>query len=97
MLDPHAVAEWAFRNGWHKPSVKTVIDAVAADIAQVLREGYRVDRHGRCYRAKHATRHKQGKKTLSLRADLDDPAPHSHFVKSFAQRRQQVVDDCVLL
>jgi hypothetical protein len=98
LLDPHAVAAWAFRNGLHKPSVKTVIDAIAADIAQVFREEYRVDRHGRRYRAKHATRHKQGNKTLSLWADLDDPnAPHSHFVKSFAQRRQQVVDDCVQL
>lgn len=98
LIDPHAVAEWAYRNGLHKPNVKTVIDIIAADIAQVFREEYRIDRHGRRYRAKHARRDKSGNKTLSLWADLDDPnAPHSHFVKSFAQRRQQVVDDCVQL
>jgi len=98
LLDPHAVAEWAYRNGLHKPSVKTVVDAIAADIAQVFREEYRVDRHGRRYRAKHATTHKRGNRTLSLWADLDDPdAPHTHFVKSFAQRRQQIVGDCLQL
>jgi hypothetical protein len=98
LLDPHAVAEWAYKNGLHKPSVKTVIDAIATDIAQVFREEYRVDQYGRRYRAKHAATQKNGKKTLSLWADLDDPnAPHSHFVKSFAQRRQQIVGDCVQL
>lgn len=98
LLDPHALAEWAYKNGLHKPNVKTIIDAIAADIAQVFREEYRVDRHGRRYRAKHATIQKRGSKTLSLWADLDDPnAPHTHFVKSFAQRRQQIVGDCVQL
>lgn len=98
LLDPHAVAEWAYKNGLHKPSVKTVIDAIATDIAQVFREEYRVDQYGRRYRAKHAATEKKGTKRLSLWADLDDPnAPHSHFVKSFAQRRQQIVGDCVQL
>jgi len=98
LLDPHSVAEWAYGNGLHKPSFKTVIDAIAADIAQVFREEYRVDSHGRRYRAKHAATEKRGNKTLSLWADLDDPnAPHGHFVKSFAQRRQQIVGDCLQL
>ena len=98
LVDPHDVAEWAYKNGLHKPSVKTVIDAIASDIAQVFREEYRVDRYGRRYRAKHATTHKRGNKTLALWVDLDDPnAPHTHFVKSFAQRRQQIVGDCVQL
>ncbi|TDR38377.1 hypothetical protein DFR29_12149 [Tahibacter aquaticus] len=98
LLDPHAVAEWAYRNGLHKPNIKTVIDAIASDIAQVFREEYRVDRHGRRYRAKHAAPQKRGNQTLSLWADLDDPnAPHAHFVKSFGQRRLQIVGDCVQL
>ncbi len=95
LLDPHAVAEWAYRNGLHKPSVRTVIDAIASDIAQVFREEYRVDGAGRRYRAKHAAPQRRGNKTLSLWADMDDPeAPHTHFVKSFAQRRFQIVGDC---
>ena len=98
LIDPHEVAEWAYKNGCHKPNVKTVIDAIAADIAQVFREEYRTDARGRRYRAKHAATQKKGNKTASLWADLDDPAaPHEHFVKSFAQRRQQIVGDCFQL
>ena len=98
LLDPHEVAAWALHNGLHKPNPKTIIDAIAADIAQVWREEYRTDKHGRRYRAKHAATHKKGNKTLSLWADLDDPeAPHNHVVRSFAQRRQQIVGDCLQL
>ena len=46
LLDAHAVAEWAYRNGLHKPSVRTVVDAIAADIAQQFREEYRTDAKG---------------------------------------------------
>lgn len=97
-LDPHAVAEWAFRNGLHKPSLKTVIEAIAADIAQVFREEYRTDSLGQRYRAKHAVRSKKGNKTMSLWADMDDErAPRDHFIRSFAQRRNQIVGDCFQL
>ena len=98
LLDPHEVAAWAYQNGLHKPSVRTVVDAIAADIAQVFREDYRTDAHGQRYRAMHAVRSKSGDKTLALWADMDDErAPRAHFVKSFAQRRQQIVGDCFQL
>lgn len=98
LIDPHAVAEWAYRNGLHKPNLKTVIDAIAADISQVFREEYRTDELGQRYRAKHAVRSKKGNKTMSLWADIDDErAPREHFVRSFAQRRQQIVGDCFQL
>lgn len=98
LIDPHAVAEWAYRNGLHKPNLKTVIDAIAADISQVFREEYRTDKLGQRYRAKHAVRSKKGDKTMSLWADIDDErAPREHFVRSFAQRRQQIVGDCFQL
>ena len=98
LIDPHDLAGWAYRNGLHKPNVKTIIDVIAADIAQVFREEYRTDASGRKYRAKHAAKTKIGNKTLSLWGDMDDPnAPHEHFVKSFGQRRQQIVGDCFQL
>lgn len=98
LLDAHDLAEWAYKNGLHKPNPKTIIDLIARDIAQVFREEYRVDEQGRRYRAKHAVTKKQGNKTLSLWADLDDiNAPHQHFQKSFAQRRSQIVGDCFQL
>ncbi|MBV2182041.1 MAG: hypothetical protein KUL86_12530 [Castellaniella sp.] len=98
LIDPHEVAAWAYRNGLHKPNIKTVIDAIASDIAQAFREEYRTDRLGQRYRAKHAVRTKNGNKTQSLWADIDDDrAPRDHFVRSFAQRRQQIVGDCFQL
>jgi hypothetical protein len=98
LVDPHAIAEWAYRNGLHKPNTKTIIDAIASDIAQVFREEYRTNKNGQRYRAKHAVRSKKGSKTLSLWADIDDDlAPREHFVRSFAQRRQQIVGDCYQL
>lgn len=97
LIDPHDLAGWAYKNGLHKPNVKTIIDVIAADIAQAFREEYRTDGNRR-YRAKHAATTKLGNKTLSLWGDIDDPnAPHEHFVKSFGQRRQQVVGDCYQL
>jgi len=98
IIDPHDLAAWAYRNGLHKPNPRTIIDLIAKDISQVFREEYRTDRRGRRYRAKHAVTNKQGNKTQSLWADLDDiEAPHEHFQKSFAQRRSQVVGDCFQL
>jgi len=98
MLDPHLVAEWAYKNGLHKPSVRTIVDAIAADISQVFREEYRTDESGQRYRAKHAVRSKTNGKSMSLWADIDDDrAPRNHFVRSFSQRRQQIVGDCFQL
>lgn len=98
LLDPHAVAEWAYREGLHKPSMRTVVDLIASDIAQFFREEYRTNEDGQRYRAKHAVREKRGDRTMSLWADIDDDkAPRDHFVKSFAQRRQQIVGDCYQL
>ena len=95
LLDPHELAEWAYKHGLHKPNVKTIINIIASDIAKSFREEYRTDKFGRRYRAKHAATFKRGNKTLSLWADMDDPiVPHDHFVKSFGQRRQQIVGDC---
>ena len=98
IINPQELAAWAYLNGLHKPSNKTIIELIAKDITQVFREEYRTDKQGRRYRAKHAIRRKQDNKTLSLWADLDDPnAPHEHFQKSFAQRRSQIVGDCFQL
>jgi hypothetical protein len=98
LIDPHVLAGWAFKKGLHKPNAKTIIDVIAADIAQVFREEYRFDKNGRRYRAKHAALTKMGNKSLSLWGDIDDPnAPHDHFVRSFGQRRQQIVGDCFQL
>ncbi|MDZ3799176.1 MAG: hypothetical protein U0T03_10290 [Xanthomonadales bacterium] len=43
LLDPHEVAAWALHNGLHKPNVRTIIDAIAADIAQVCQRRLKSD------------------------------------------------------
>ncbi len=98
LLDPHALAEWAYQRGLHKPSLRTVVDAIASDISKLFREEFRTNVDGQRYRAKHAVRFKRGDKTMSLWADIDDGSvPREHFAKSFSQRRQQIVGDCYQL
>jgi hypothetical protein len=98
LIDTHKVAAWAYSQGLHKLNTRTIVDIIASDIAQAFREEYRTDTQGRRYRAKHAVKEKVGGKSMALWADIDDiNAPRDHFVKSFAQRRQQVVGDCVQL
>ncbi len=97
-VDPHEIAAWAYSEGLMKANPKTILDAIAADIAQVFREEHRVDKFGRRYRVMHAAKQKIGEKQISLWADMDDKSvPREHFVKSFSQRRQQVVGDCFQL
>lgn len=98
LVDPHELAEWAFKNGLHKPNMRTIIDSIAADISQAFREEYRTDERGLRYRAKHAVKRRAGEQNRSLWADLDDTqVPRQHFVEAFAQRRQGIVGDCVQL
>lgn len=43
LLNPNAVAEVAHKRGLHKPSMRTVVDAIASDISQFFREEYRTN------------------------------------------------------
>ena len=51
LIDPHEVAEWAYRNGCHKRNVNTVIDQIAADISQSFRAHIRTYPSSRPYTA----------------------------------------------
>lgn len=90
------VAAWAIRNGlWH-PQPADVIAQCAEDLSRALREEYHTDAKGRRVRSKHAVRVTQGGKQLTLWADMRT-APRPHMELAFAQRRQQIVGDCVQL
>ncbi|AMN48084.1 hypothetical protein ACG33_13430 [Steroidobacter denitrificans] len=93
-IDPHDVAGWAITNRLWEPRPRDVINQLADDISKALREEYRTDEHGRRYRAKHAVN--GGPQQGTLWADIDT-APHAHMERAFAQRRQQVVGDCLQL
>jgi len=94
-VDPHDVAAWAYSKKLWEPRRIDVIDQLAEDLARAWREEYRTDRFGRRYRAKHAVKG-LGPKQGTLWADIAS-APRLHMEKAFAQRRQQVVGDCLQL
>lgn len=73
--------EWAYRKGLHKPSISTVIDAIAADISKVdSGKSTARDPSGQRYRAKHAVRSKQGGKTPAFGlTSTSERAPREHF------------------
>lgn len=91
------VARWAISNRlWEPPRAYDPLDQCAEDLARAWREEYRVDSKGRRYRAKHAVRVTMGGTQLAFWADMDS-APFSHIQKAIAQRRQQIVGDCLQL
>ena len=100
-LDAHEFAAWAYEKGLLKPSHKTMIDSIAADVTDIFRNEQRTDPSGIRYRAMHAVKEKTGNKTMWLWADMDHTTfntpeeKHDHFVRSFADRRRGVVGDCL--
>lgn len=86
------VAGWMIEKGLWQMRPADQVKRCASDLADALRNEYRTDRKGRRYRVNHAVRGEQG----TFWADLDK-APRRHMEKAFAQRRQQVVGDCVQL
>lgn len=87
---------WGVLNGLCKAPKIDPLDKLAEDMANALRQEYRVDRRGRKYRVNHAVRVTRGGVQYTFWAELDH-APRDHMVKAFGQRRKQVVDDLVQL
>lgn len=91
--DLKAVGAWAIANKLWQPRPVDVHSRFARDMADALREEYRIDKAGRRYRSKLAvTDGRQG----SLWGDIDT-APRKHVEKNVAQRRRQIVGDCFQL
>ena len=90
------VAAWAITRKLWEPRPIDVIDILAEDMSRALREEYRTDRKGRRYRAKHAVRITRGGVQLTLWADMDRSS-REHMQMAFAQRRQNIVGDCLHL
>jgi hypothetical protein len=71
-------------------------DKLAEDMGRALREEYRTSPDGMRYRANHAVRITKGGVQHTFWADMDH-APRSHMESAFAQRRKQIVGDCLQL
>lgn len=72
------------------------LSKLAEDMAKALRDEMRVDKHGRRYRVNHALRITKAGVQYTFWHDLDR-APRAYMEKSFAQRRNQIVGDCLHL
>jgi hypothetical protein len=93
---PREVVAWGLKRGLLERPRIDPMEVLAGDMARALREEYRTDETGRRYRVNHAVRITRGGVQMSLWAELDS-APRDYMVKAFAQRRRQIVGDCVQL
>lgn len=90
------VARWAIANNLWRPKPSDVESQCAEELAKAAREEYRINELGQRYRARHAVRVERNGKQLNLWADIDK-APRNYMEKAFAQRRRQILGDCVQL
>lgn len=92
-VDLKVVGAWAMAKRLWTPRPVDMQSRFARDMADSLREEYRIDKAGRRYRSKLAvTDGRQG----SFWGDIDT-APRKHVEKNIAQRRRQIVGDCFQL
>lgn len=92
-VDLKVVGAWAIAKRLWSPRPVDIQSRFARDMADALREEYRIDKAGRRYRSKLAvTDGRQG----SFWGDIDT-APRKHVEKNIAQRRRQIVGDCYQL
>lgn len=87
------VARWALEKKMYYPAPRDIVKLCKEDLANSLRQQRRIDEKGRKYRAKHSVKVGIGGEQLYLWADIDN-APRSFMVKSLAQRRKAIIDDC---
>jgi hypothetical protein len=88
--------EWAVSEGLLELPRTDPFDIGAEQMAQALRSEIQTDGSGRRYRVNHAVRATKGGVQYTFWGVLGF-APHSHMEKAFAQRREQIVGDCLQL
>ena len=89
-------AEWAVAEGLLELPQIDPYDVLAGDMAEALRAEIQTDEKGRRYRVNHAVRVNKGGVQYTFWGALGF-APYSHMQRAFAQRRDQIVGDCVQL
>ena len=90
-------AKYAAEKGWPLPKPKDPISILAEQFSSAAREEIRKDANtGYPYRANLAVITWQGKEQMTLWTDID-VAPRPIALKSFVQRREQMVGDAVQL
>src|SRR5258708_16538343 len=88
--------EWAVAEGLLELPQIDPYDVLPGDMADALRAEIQTDEKGRRYRVNHAVRITKGGVQYTFWGALGF-APHSHMERAFAQRRDQIVGDCLQL
>ena len=92
-VDMHEVAKFAAQKGWSCPKPKNPLDLLANEFSRAARVEIKHDmKTGRPYRVNHAFSVKQGTQQYHFWVDIDE-APRKPVVKSFMNRREQMVGD----
>lgn len=71
-------------------------DVLASQMASALREETATNEKGQRYRVNHAVRITKNGIQQTMWAEMGY-APHAHMEKAFAQRREQIIGDCLQL
>jgi hypothetical protein len=71
-------------------------EVLAGQMASALREETATNERGQQYRLNHAVRITKNGVQQTMWAEMGY-APHIHMEKAFAQRREQIIGDCVQL
>lgn len=87
--------EWAVAEGLLQLPNIDPFAVLAGQMASALREEIQTDHKGRKYRVNHAARVTKGGVQYTFWATID--APHDHIERAFAQRRDQIIGDCLHL
>jgi hypothetical protein len=88
--------EWAVADGLLELPEVDPYDIMAERMGNFVRAETRTDSQGRRYRVNHAVRVTKGGIQYTFWGMMGF-APHEHMVKSFAWRRNLVIDDCFQL
>lgn len=92
----HEATEWAVREGLLSLPQIDPYDILAQQMARALREEISTDKKGRRYRVNHAVRVTKDGEHFTFWAIMGF-APPDHMETAFAQRREQIVGDCLPL
>lgn len=87
---------WGVAQGLIVPPSIDPLDQLAEDMATALREEYKTDKHGRRYRVNHAVRVTKAGVQYTFWGVMDS-SDRPFMEKAFAQRRKQIVGDCLQL
>ena len=88
--------EWGVDNGHIDLPEIDPYDVLAGDMARALREEYATDSRGQRYRVNHAVRVTKSGVQYTFWARMGY-AERPHMERAFAQRREQIVGDCLQL